>query len=113
MINLGEKIKNLREERDLKQKDLAEILNISVSNISKYESSDMVPSLEVFKKIAEYFDVSADYLIGLTARKKSNDFDRFNELLRGLPEEDIDILEIFIKYLWFKNLQKWENEDDF
>lgn len=109
-MTIGERIKNLREERDLKQKELAEALKISVSNISKYESNDMQPSIDVLKDIAKYFDVSSDYLIGLTAEKRLNEFIKLDTTLQYLPEEYLEDLNVFIKYLFYRNIQRLEKE---
>ena len=50
----------------LSQKELAEKLNIDVSNITKWKQGKNIPSLEVFYELCKIFEVSADYLLGLT-----------------------------------------------
>lgn len=62
----GRRLKELREEKDMKQSDLAKILECSSSAIGMYEQGRRYVDLDGLKKIAEYFDVSADYLIGRT-----------------------------------------------
>lgn len=49
----------------LSQKELAEKLNIDISNITKWKQGKSIPSLEVFYELCKIFDVSADYLLGL------------------------------------------------
>ena len=64
------RIKDLREDKDLLQKDVAEFLNISQTNYSKYELGKINIPIEVFIKLADYYDVSIDYLVGRTKEKK-------------------------------------------
>lgn len=61
---VGDIIKQLREEKDISQKQLAKIINISPSTIGMYEQNRRVPSPEILKLIADYFNVSVDYLLG-------------------------------------------------
>lgn len=64
------KIKDLREDRDIKQKDIAEFLLCDQSLYSKYEREEREIPLRLIIKLAEYFDVSIDYLVGRTDIKK-------------------------------------------
>ena len=63
---MGRRIKKLREERELSQLDLSKILNVSTSSLSQYESGNRVPSDDVKRNIADYFQVTMDYLVGRT-----------------------------------------------
>ncbi len=65
MQTLGQKIKELRKEKGLTQIQLAEKLNVNKSTIAKYETDKIEPSLLLLKQIAIFFDVSADYLLGI------------------------------------------------
>lgn len=58
------KIKELRQQLNKTQEEIAKILNISQSNYSKYERNEIEPDIETLKKIADYFDVSLDFLCG-------------------------------------------------
>lgn len=73
MVNIGEKLKELRKERELTLDMLVADLNqtypdikINKSMISRWERGENDPSLEYAKVISMYFNVSLDYLIGLT-----------------------------------------------
>lgn len=77
----GRRLKELREEKDMKQSDLAKILECSSSAIGMYEQGRRYVDLDGLKKIAEYFDVSADYLIGRTDIKKFEDFPPIENIL--------------------------------
>lgn len=61
---IGKRIQNLRKELDLLQKDLAEKLNLSQQTISLYEAGKREPDYETLNKIAEFFNVSVDFLMG-------------------------------------------------
>ena len=64
------RIKDLREDRDMLQKDVAELLNISQTNYSKYELGKINIPINTLKKLALIFDTSIDYLLGLTNERK-------------------------------------------
>ena len=65
-----EQIRNLREDNDKKQQELADYLNIKQTTYSKYELGKVNIPIEVFMKLADYYDVSVDYLLGRAAKKK-------------------------------------------
>ena len=56
----------MREDKDLLQKDVAEFLNVSQTNYSKYELGKINIPINTLKKMAILFDTSIDYLLGLT-----------------------------------------------
>lgn len=60
----GERLRELRCEKGLTQKQLAEELNISQKSLSKYERESLDLSTELIVRICRYFQVSADYLLG-------------------------------------------------
>lgn len=60
------RIKDIREDKDLRQADVAMMLNISQTNYSKYELGKINIPVEALKKMAILFDTSIDYLLGLT-----------------------------------------------
>ncbi len=62
----GEKLKNLREEQDVMQKDLAKLLNISRSMVGRYENEYVIIPLKHLIKICDYFNVSLDYIFNFT-----------------------------------------------
>lgn len=64
-----ERLKNLREDRDLKQKDLAKLLNVSQNTYSQYENDVIALTAENAVKLALFYDTSVDYLLGLTDEK--------------------------------------------
>lgn len=66
------RLKELRLERDITLRDMAIQLNISYSSLGKYEREEQQPSLETLVKLADFFDVSIDYLLGTTNIKTKN-----------------------------------------
>ncbi|HJB26731.1 MAG TPA: helix-turn-helix domain-containing protein [Firmicutes bacterium] len=63
------RIKELREDRDLKQKEIADILCITQSTYSRYENGQLDIPSECLVKLAQFYEVSVDYLLGLTDQR--------------------------------------------
>ena len=61
----GKRLRELREEKELGQKELALALNTSKQNISRWEKGYFEPDQKTIVSLAQYFKVSADYLLGL------------------------------------------------
>lgn len=59
-------LKQLRNEKKITQRELANLLNLSPSTIAMYETGQRKPDFETLQKIADFFDVSTDYLLGRT-----------------------------------------------
>lgn len=66
---LGSKIRNLREDADLTQKELSSQLGLTPKMISFYENNQRTPPIDVLVKLASIFHVSLDYLVGINAQK--------------------------------------------
>ena len=65
-----ERIRNLREDRDIKQREIAEYLCVSQNTYSQYETGAIALSAENAVRLAQYYSTSVDYLLGLTDEKK-------------------------------------------
>lgn len=63
---MHERLKELRIERGLKLKEVAEYMNVTIRAISRYEDGTREPSVEMIVKFCKLYNVSADYLLGLT-----------------------------------------------
>ncbi len=59
-------LRAIREDRDIKQKEVAEILNVSQNTYSQYETGIISLTAEVLIKLADYYNVSIDYLLDRT-----------------------------------------------
>lgn len=69
---LAERLKTLREERGLTQADLGELLHLSSTAYGYYERGERDPSTETLQALADFYNCSVDYLLGLTdVRKRS------------------------------------------
>ena len=64
------RIRDLREDRDMTQAKMAEILNIAQRTYSHYENGERAIPLEILCKIADFHETSVDYLLNRTAIKK-------------------------------------------
>lgn len=65
------RLKEIREDHDLLQKDIANILNVSQRGYSHYETEDTNIPIETLHKLADYYNTSIDYLLYRTDERKS------------------------------------------
>jgi transcriptional regulator with XRE-family HTH domain len=63
---MHERIRNLREDKDLTQKDMAEALSVAQTTYSDYELGKLNIPIPILIKLSKYFETSIDYLLGLT-----------------------------------------------
>lgn len=94
MVNLpqlGEKLKALRLENRLTQKQIADRIGLAISAVSSYESGARYPSYDVLIRLAQMYHVSTDYLLGIS---KNRSFDT-----GGLTEEEIAVVSQLIELL--------------
>lgn len=91
---LGNRIKALREELGLKQEELAKKMSVSPSSIGMYETNKREPNNELILKLAEFFNVSTDYLLGKSDIRNPNtqEDDILNEAMIGMSKEDYEKL---------------------
>lgn len=68
-------IRSLREDKDIRQKEIAAYLNVSQNTYSQYETGVIALTADILIKLSDYYDVSVDYLLDLTdnpERQKKN-----------------------------------------
>ena len=70
---LSQRLKTLRREKNITQYEMASMFKVTRSCISNWETGKREPEKVVLKELARYFDVSIDYLLGLTEYKKNVD----------------------------------------
>lgn len=90
-MSFGHKLKTLRKQRGLTQKELAEKLFLSQSSITRFEKDEILPTSETLSKIANYFDVSIDFLLDRPQppQKKNSNLEKvFNEAIEELKDEE-------------------------
>lgn len=66
---LSQRIHELRTARGINQVKLGEILGVTKQSVSNWENDNIQPSIEILMKLAEYFGVSTDYLLGLEEKR--------------------------------------------
>lgn len=69
MLALNENIKNLRVAQGLNQVELAKILCVTKQCVSNWENDNVLPSIDMLCKIADFFGVSTDYLLGRSDKR--------------------------------------------
>ncbi|MDR1541519.1 MAG: helix-turn-helix domain-containing protein [Clostridiales bacterium] len=95
---LGDLISELRQDRNMNQKDLANVLNVSVATISHYESEKSFPDVQMLVRIADFFGVSTDYLLGRTRiRMDFNTFCMQVRMLDGSMTSADRVMQRFLK----------------
>lgn len=70
MLKLQLKLRDLREDADMSQTEMAKLLGCSQQTYSRYESHTTEMPLELLIRLAEYYDTSTDYLLGITTQKE-------------------------------------------
>ena len=96
MVDFGNRLKTLRLQKNMTQANLAEILGLTKSVISAYETGLRQPSYDVLIAISRVFKVSTDYL--LLGTESKNDLD-----LSGLTDEEVKAIKNLIKSMQSKN----------
>ena len=69
MVTFGQRLKELRLQNNVLQKDLATEMSISPRALKYYEADEREPNLKVIRFVCQRFNVSADYLLGLSDKK--------------------------------------------
>ncbi len=102
---LLERLKKIRKEKGISQKELSEVLNISHQAYNHYETGVRKPSLEVLISLADYFNVSTDYLLGRDKTPETN-IDSSQYKTNELDEDEQDVLNALNKIKSKKNRMK-------
>lgn len=114
MIVLGEKIKSLRKEQNITQEKLAEYLGISYQAVSKWENGTALPDITLIPKIANFFGVSADFLLGMKEKEQTEELKNLEKIYlennrHGKMLDNINLSREVLKkyprnYQWMLNL---------
>jgi len=87
----AQRLKSLRKETHTKQSQISDLLGFGPSAISNYETGRNEPSFNELIKIADYFNVSIDYLVGRSEIKNSNKKYTFSDFYKNF--EDISVAD--------------------
>lgn len=113
-MSFGKRLKSLRDEYHVYQKQLADYLNVSLGTISSYEKDQNIPDASALRQLADFFDVSCDYLLERTRYKQGIDIlshplitgytiSDFITMLVTLDREEQKSVRKYLEYLSSQN----------
>lgn len=106
MNKFNERFKSERKNKNLTQKELADVFNTDKSTISKYENGHNKPDIDVLIKYADFFEVSIDYLLGRTEAKIVTSEIVMNDDLAQICEDLINTPKVISILDELKNLSE-------
>lgn len=99
-MSLGNRLRELRMSKGVNQKEVAKMLNVDRSTYGKYETGDSSPDYDKLTKLADYFSVTIDYLLGRSEDKqKANTIAAHLSEGVELTEEEQKQLDDYIQFL--------------
>lgn len=105
MASLGSRIKGLREKNNISQKDFAVKIGVSNVVLSRYESDERKPDYDTLHLIADFFEVSIDYLLGRNTVKNTLSKDEQDEAAFQAFANNPSLQK------WYKELPNSKEED--
>lgn len=99
-MKYGDILKKLRNSKNLSQKELTNRLNINRSTYARYETSQTQPDYDTLKIIADYYNVTTDYILGRSDNPNQTEEESFESFIK-----DPDLRR------WFRELPKSDEED--
>lgn len=90
MVTFAERLKSERLNKHLKQSELADSLFLDRSSISKYETGKQIPETPTLEKLANYFGVSIDYLLGKSDIRNYASIDKSPNIKIDIPNSYAD-----------------------
>lgn len=113
-MSFGKRLKSLRDEYHVYQKQLADYLNVSLGTISSYGKDQNIPDASALRQLADFFDVSCDYLLERTRYKQGIDIlshplitgytiSDFITMLVTLDREEQESVRKYLEYLSSQN----------
>ena len=102
------RIKSLRKAKKITQKQLGDVLGVAESTISMYESGNRQPDVDTMRKIADYFNVTIDYLIGgenISSSDKDELDEKIIKIFGSLSEADQAQILDYARYLLMREKQ--------
>ncbi|QNU67171.1 helix-turn-helix domain-containing protein [Ruminiclostridium herbifermentans] len=97
MTLISDRIRELRENKKISSKDLCSILNFNPSTYSKLENNKKSIDVEELKKISEFYNVSADYILGID--KPKNDIIAYMKKDKELDDNDIKEVQMILSMM--------------
>ena len=105
---IGQRIRDLRKQRKMSQTELANILHVSQQTVTAWETGKAEPSSSAVANLADYFNVTTDYLLGRPEEKKEKDSNSvdladMDTLLtyqgKQIPDQDRELINDLLKRL--------------
>ncbi|WP_047757562.1 helix-turn-helix domain-containing protein [Geobacillus sp. ZGt-1] len=106
-MTFGKRLRFLRKKMNMTQKDLADKFRLGESTIGMYERDEREPSFEFVRQLADFFNVTTDYLLGRTDDPNPPGSD--NEELGTLARINQLIKEYGIEQMGFFDIEKWKH----
>jgi HTH-type transcriptional regulator, competence development regulator len=104
---LGDRLRRLRLEKKLTQEELGKKINVTKVSISGYENGNRTPDTETLQKLADFFNVTTDYLLGRTDNPNPPEDD--DKELGTLAKINQLIKEHGIEQMGFFDIEKWKS----
>lgn len=102
----GKRLLGLREERGLSLEEVATAVGITKSTLSKYEKGKNEPGMMIAKRLADFFNVSLDWIIGCSDEKDPLNDDDLSRIFSSLPENEKKDVLTYIMFLKSKREPK-------
>jgi len=109
-IMIGKRLKLLREEMGLKQIDIAEMLGVSRTTYTQYETEKREPNLATVAKLAEIYNTSVDFILGKTDIRTPIETIAAHHEGEEWTEEELEEIERFKEFVRMKRQQKKTQE---
>lgn len=111
MATIGERLKLLLDERDMTQGDLAKELSVVHATVSHYCSDKRIPDAKTLERLADFFAVSVDYLLGRTIVKAPIETIAAHRDGEGdWTEEELEDIEQFKEFVRMKREKRGEDK---
>jgi transcriptional regulator with XRE-family HTH domain len=104
--SFGERLKKVRIDRGLRQEDIGAIVHMGKSTVSQWENNIHVPDIETIVKIANYLNVTSDYLLGRTNVRNPIETIAAHHEGEEWTEEELEEIERFKEFVRMKRHQK-------
>ena len=96
----GKRLKELREDRGLRQNDMAKVCGIAVASYANWEQGRTLPPINQIPVLADFFEVSTDYILGVSKKEAA---DRLASRMQNLPEDSRAIVQSLVDKLMEKS----------
>lgn len=113
LMSFGDNLKKIRSDKDISQGDLAKLIDVHASHVSRYERNLTSPTIDVARKIADALEVSTDALIYgsneqiVTNKINDDELLQLFHKIQYLNQEDINSIKTMLKaFVFQKDIQK-------